>query len=764
MIMIRVISRGLLCLFLLVASHSYAQLTGSFIIGSSPSADYNDFSAAIADMEAQGVVGDVVFGIEPGVYAEQFLIDSTRIPGLSSADLIFEGLGDRDEALITFDANTVITNYTVSLDQAVHVTFRRLTFGNTSPDVASVLYIDNSLDITIDDCHIIGQVATSPTDFITLIFVGGSEQFNLTNSLLENGNFGLSFDGVLRGNILNNTFLHQFRQGLSLGNNFGVRMENNVVQNLETSFANYLGLEFWSSFDFDLKRNRFVLNNGQAALFLNGDAILDSTSIDIFNNYFDIRSTSNTTSAIFWLATDNVDFIHNTVNVSSGDKCVLFVSGFENRLLNNNMINLGGFEVYSGNGINMNEVDFNNIFASGPLSSFGSSFPEHQQTGMIDLNSVNFNVPFIEDGTPRVCHYGLDGSATMVVAVQDDFFSQPRNDPRDIGAVEFDLPMPVIIQEEEVTICEGDQYEITAGGAFGSYLWSTGETTTSITVSEGGTFSVEVIDGTNCTLFDSLIVNVRVATVELGEDQAVCEGASTVIRAPGGFVTYQWSNGSAADTTFVTEEGPVSVTVTDDLGCEATDELTINFAGETIDPNFLVVAQGCTVDTLQFIELSDKIPDSFFWEFGDGITSTEQNPIHSFEEPGTYNVTLTVTLEDCMDRQRVKPVTISDCADSEGGRRLVPPGFESFVQEFEKPFTVFPNPSAGIVSVRLVQQGEISGWIALYTSWGKFLDRWPIAGSDEIVEKLDLTHQPPGIYLVRFETNEGRGVKRVVIR
>ena len=34
---------------------------------------------------------------------------------------------------------------------------------------------------------------------------------------------------------------------------------------------------------------------------------------------------------------------------------------------------------------------------------------------------------------------------------------------------------------------------------------------------------------------------------------------------------------------------------------------------------------------------------SFFWDFGDGETSTEENPAHVYENAGTYTVTLTTT-------------------------------------------------------------------------------------------------------------------------
>lgn len=32
---------------------------------------------------------------------------------------------------------------------------------------------------------------------------------------------------------------------------------------------------------------------------------------------------------------------------------------------------------------------------------------------------------------------------------------------------------------------------------------------------------------------------------------------------------------------------------------------------------------------------------NYFWEFGDGYTSTELNPSHTYQKPGTYQVTFT---------------------------------------------------------------------------------------------------------------------------
>ncbi len=46
---------------------------------------------------------------------------------------------------------------------------------------------------------------------------------------------------------------------------------------------------------------------------------------------------------------------------------------------------------------------------------------------------------------------------------------------------------------------------------------------------------------------------------------------------------------------------------------------------------------------VQFTDLSNSSHSGFSWDFGDGSTSDEQNPSHSFTEPGPYTVSLTIT-------------------------------------------------------------------------------------------------------------------------
>jgi len=48
--------------------------------------------------------------------------------------------------------------------------------------------------------------------------------------------------------------------------------------------------------------------------------------------------------------------------------------------------------------------------------------------------------------------------------------------------------------------------------------------------------------------------------------------------------------------------------------------------------------------TVEFTEMAEYVPEScsWFWEFGDGITRSERNPKHVYQEKGIYTVTLTV--------------------------------------------------------------------------------------------------------------------------
>ena len=52
---------------------------------------------------------------------------------------------------------------------------------------------------------------------------------------------------------------------------------------------------------------------------------------------------------------------------------------------------------------------------------------------------------------------------------------------------------------------------------------------------------------------------------------------------------------------------------------------------------------GCSPLPVQFMAVTDSTVTAWQWSFGDGTTSTEQNPLHTYATPGTYTVSLVAT-------------------------------------------------------------------------------------------------------------------------
>lgn len=78
-----------------------------------------------------------------------------------------------------------------------------------------------------------------------------------------------------------------------------------------------------------------------------------------------------------------------------------------------------------------------------------------------------------------------------------------------------------------------------------------------------------------------------------------------------------------------------------------------------IAADFMVkVVKGTTL-TQQFTGSTTGTPKSWQWNFGDGTTSTEQNPTHTYKKAGNYTVTLTVLLQNGTNAIRIKKITIT---------------------------------------------------------------------------------------------------------
>jgi hypothetical protein len=84
--------------------------------------------------------------------------------------------------------------------------------------------------------------------------------------------------------------------------------------------------------------------------------------------------------------------------------------------------------------------------------------------------------------------------------------------------------------------------------------------------------------------------------------------------------------------------GPVDGSICDSLGINNIPMAGFRFDNDNSD--FLKV---------EFTDLSDYKPDNWIWDFGDGQTSIEQYPTHSYDSVGIYEVCLTVSNQNGSD-------------------------------------------------------------------------------------------------------------------
>jgi PKD repeat protein len=131
------------------------------------------------------------------------------------------------------------------------------------------------------------------------------------------------------------------------------------------------------------------------------------------------------------------------------------------------------------------------------------------------------------------------------------------------------------------------------------------------------------------------------------------EEGQSIVRFDWKFLDEQkWQiNLSATPTYIYTQEGIYNVTlrVIDDEGNFSINTTTVTI----IKPNYPPTAnfshlplKPTTDDVNQFTDLStdsDGTIVSYYWDFNDGITSTERNPTHKYSEHGVYTITLNVT-------------------------------------------------------------------------------------------------------------------------
>lgn len=150
---------------------------------------------------------------------------------------------------------------------------------------------------------------------------------------------------------------------------------------------------------------------------------------------------------------------------------------------------------------------------------------------------------------------------------------------------------------------------------------------------------------------------------------------------------------------------------------------------------------------IQFHNMSQRA-DDFIWDFGDGSTSTEVNPTHTYAIPGDYEVMLTAS-NACFDTTSAQLINVQLVTDIEEMMPATEWDIHGSNNSGQMRFTYTADRSA-VVSLSLF---DMSGRLMFEKGFGR---------SVRISETLDLSVLPQGIYVARVQAGGVVEAKRVV--
>lgn len=311
-------------------------------------------------------------------------------------------------------------------------------------------------------------------------------------------------------------------------------------------------------------------------------------------------------------------------------------------------------------------------------------------------------------------------------------------------------PSPLItVSPSSAAICPGATTGATlaATGAV-TYNWTPA---TGLNVTSGNVvialptvstqYTVIGIDSIGCQ--GSNTVNVTMANlpnvnISANPSDTVCEGETVILNSiPGGPTngnTYAWSDGAITrrDTIVASAANPTySVIVTNAAGCSVADTITL-FVNPPATANFGWTSVG---NTYTFID-SSSTATGWSWNFGDGNSSTLQNPVYTFSGPGVYQVTLLITGTSCSDDSVTKTIVI---------------GPESIIDiDGKYQVSMYPNPVSSNLFIDL--DGLPNASVRLINALGQEVSlRQNLDGAT--IGQVSLTQFPAGFYIVELTVN-----------
>ncbi len=196
------------------------------------------------------------------------------------------------------------------------------------------------------------------------------------------------------------------------------------------------------------------------------------------------------------------------------------------------------------------------------------------------------------------------------------------------------------------TVCVGTTVVLDAGTSGVKYVWSTGDTTQTIQVTDAGSYWVELSNASGCSVYDTIVINtISLPTQNLGEDIFVCAGTVVTLDAGNAGAGYEWSTGDTTQTIQVLNTGGTFVvTVTIEGGCTMSDTISVTFYDLPV-VNLGIDRSICVNDIITLN--AGNAGATYLWSTGETTQTIQVNAA------GIYSVTVTST-EGCVSTDTVE--------------------------------------------------------------------------------------------------------------
>ena len=263
-----------------------------------------------------------------------------------------------------------------------------------------------------------------------------------------------------------------------------------------------------------------------------------------------------------------------------------------------------------------------------------------------------------------------------------------------------------------------------------------------------GRYSLTISDSLQCdTVIDYNLSYLTNLFLTSSQYNISCNGASngsvSVNVTGGSGIVYDWGAdfGNVSSLSGLSA-GTYSVKISDTNGCE--DSAVFNITEPPADSvGFTYNITGFRVD---FTNISS--PGSYFWDFGDGSTSSSNSPWHTYPSYGNYTACLNLTTT-CSQINHCNNITIGDSGSI---------GINTLDNEVVK---VYPNPSEGVFVIDVFEKLNFDNKITI-----QVLD---LAGrvvftseTTQMKSIIDLSKKSNGIYFLKLNTQDKQILRRII--